>query len=115
MATMNDAEYAGPGWSTPAELWPTAVTRGRNGWTKQPEDEMTNSLRIVTGDVEPPNQYHPKTRFVVLLMCGNEVVAAGEYVSRLNDAEMYHAIRKLTDSVSEDILALRKPYEDTQP
>lgn len=75
---------------------------------------MTNNLRIVTADVEPPHDYHPKTRFVVLLTCGSETVAVGEYTSRLNDAEMFHAIRSLADEVQDRVLQLREPYEDSQ-
>lgn len=38
MATMNGIEFAGPGWSVPPELWPTAITRGRPRWSETQED-----------------------------------------------------------------------------
>jgi hypothetical protein len=38
MATLNNVEYSGPGWSTPPELWPTAVAKRRNKWDTTPED-----------------------------------------------------------------------------
>ncbi len=52
MATLNDTDYSGPGWSTPAELWATAVARGKNRWTRQPEDEMTQSELLAYAEAE---------------------------------------------------------------